>query len=51
MLTDLTYAAYLNQGLVWKLVKGNTLDNFFDRGGGMSPVLASTLNVRYADGC
>jgi serine/threonine protein kinase len=33
-------------GLVWKQVQGKTLDNFFDRGGGMSPVLANTLNVK-----
>jgi len=35
-----------NQGLVWKQVQGRTLDNFFDRGGGMSPILATTLNVK-----
>ena len=34
------------QGLVWAQVQGKTLDNFFDRGGGMSPVLANTLNVK-----
>ena len=33
-------------GLVWIAVQGKTLDTFFDRGGGMSPVLASTLGVR-----
>ena len=35
-----------NYGLVFKQVQGKTLDTFFDRGGGMSPVLANTLNVR-----
>lgn len=35
-----------DQGLVWSQVQGKTLDSFFDRGGGMSPVLANTLNVR-----
>jgi len=34
------------QGLVWMQVQGKTLDNFFDRGGGMSPVLATTLSVK-----
>jgi serine/threonine protein kinase len=34
------------KGLVWTQVQGKTLDNFFDRGGGMSPVLANTLNVQ-----
>eukprot|EP00960_Hanusia_phi_P006795 194043-Hanusia_phi.AAC.2 len=34
------------QGLVWSQVQGKTLDTFFDRGGGMSPILASTLDVR-----
>jgi hypothetical protein len=33
-------------GLVWVAVQGKTLDTFFDRGGGMSPVLASTLGVK-----
>jgi serine/threonine protein kinase len=37
---------YFSYGLVREQVQGKTLDNFFDRGGGMSPVLASTLNVR-----
>ena len=35
-----------NYGLVWTQVQGKTLDTFFDRGGGMSPILANTLNVR-----
>uniref|UniRef100_A0A6U2I0Q6 Protein kinase domain-containing protein n=2 Tax=Hemiselmis andersenii TaxID=464988 RepID=A0A6U2I0Q6_HEMAN len=34
------------EGIVWRVVKGKTLDNFFDRGGGMSPVVANTLNIR-----
>lgn len=34
-----------NQGLVWSKVEGKTLNTFFDRGGGMSPVLATTLSV------
>jgi hypothetical protein len=33
-------------GLVWVAVQGKTLDTFFDRGGGMSPILASTLGVK-----
>jgi serine/threonine protein kinase len=32
-------------GIVWRTVEGKTLDNFFDRGGGMSPVLANVLKV------
>lgn len=32
-------------GMVWRTVQGKTLDNFFDRGGGMSPVLANVLKV------
>ena len=33
-------------GLVWIAVQEKTLDTFFDRGGGMSPVLASTMGVK-----
>eukprot|EP00283_Hemiselmis_rufescens_P015129 CAMPEP_0173436844 /NCGR_PEP_ID=MMETSP1357-20121228/17371_1 /TAXON_ID=77926 /ORGANISM="Hemiselmis rufescens, Strain PCC563" /LENGTH=384 /DNA_ID=CAMNT_0014401991 /DNA_START=1 /DNA_END=1155 /DNA_ORIENTATION=+ len=34
------------QGIVWRVIKGKTLDNFFDTAGGMSPVVANTLNIR-----
>jgi hypothetical protein len=33
-------------GLVWRTVPGKTLDTYFDRRGGMSPMLAKTLDVR-----
>ena len=32
--------------LVWRQVMGKTLDTYFDRRGGMSPVLARTLGVQ-----
>jgi len=34
------------KGLVWRQVMGKTLDSYFDRRGGMSPMLATTLDVR-----
>mmetsp|Transcript_29265 Transcript_29265/g.72248 ORF Transcript_29265/g.72248 Transcript_29265/m.72248 type:complete len:556 (+) Transcript_29265:34-1701(+) len=34
------------EGMVWTTVQGRTLDQFFDRGGSMSPVIANTLQVR-----
>lgn len=34
------------KALVWRQVMGKTLDTYFDRRGGMSPMLAKTLEVR-----
>ena len=35
--------------LVWRQVEGKTIDTYFDRLGGMSPMLAKTLDVRASE--
>ena len=37
------------KALVWRQVEGKTLDTYFDRRGGMSPMLAKTLDVRASE--